>query len=57
MMNTIITTDMKFTVVPYREPKKSERTWAPRSIINKLGRKAITIGRTKCGVGGGTLRK
>jgi hypothetical protein len=56
-MNTIITADMKFTVVPYKEPKKSERTWAPRSIVNKLGRKAITIGRTKCGVGGGTLRK
>lgn len=47
---------MKYTVYPYVEPKKSERTWKPRSIVALLGRKAITIGRNKCGVSGGTLK-
>ena len=47
---------MKITIIPYKEPKKSERTWKPRSVISHLGRKAITIGRNKCGVGCSTLK-
>lgn len=48
---------MTVTVYPYKEPRKSERTWAPRSPIALLGRKSITIGRNKCGVDASTLRR
>jgi len=47
---------MKITVYPYKEPKKSERTWQPRSLISLLGRKSVTIGRNKCGIGATSLK-